>query len=272
MKPSAPTRRRSPSSTSRCTSGSRTTPPRPTRAGPASNWGLTRATTAPPGFTRLRTAGRTNSSEMNDRSSVTRSTVSPRSSGLRKRALVRSRTTTRGSWRRRRSNCPRPTSTAWTRRAPRCRRQSVNPPVEAPRSAATRPSGRMSKTSRAFSSFSPPRLAKGRPRPRTSSSAVRGIRVPGLSMRCPDMKTSPAISRAWAFSRLGARPRSTRAWSTRIRSVFKVSPHRSRHWIEQTRWCRAHQVSRGSSSCSPLASCLISTRSSSGVQRWGKST
>jgi len=54
------------------------------------------------------------------------------------RALVFSITTTRGSFRSLASSCPVPTSTANTRAAPRCSRQSVKPPVEAPTSRQAR--------------------------------------------------------------------------------------------------------------------------------------
>ena len=54
-------------------------------------------------------------------------------------------------------NCARPTSTAMTRDAPCCNRQSVNPPVEAPRSRHTRPAGSTPNAESASSSFNPPR-------------------------------------------------------------------------------------------------------------------
>ena len=75
------------------------------------------------------------------------------------RALTRSITTTRGSWRSRQWIRPRPTSIAYTFAAPRRSRTSVNPPVEAPMSAQTRPAGSTSKRSSAGASFSAPRLA-----------------------------------------------------------------------------------------------------------------
>ena len=56
---------------------------------------------------------------------------------VKRRALVFSITTTRGSWRSFQASCPRPTSTAKTFAAPCWSRQSVNPPVDAPRSSAT---------------------------------------------------------------------------------------------------------------------------------------
>ena len=51
-------------------------------------------------------------------------------------AFVRSITTTRGSFRSRQSSMPYPVSIAYTRAAPRCNRQSVNPPALHPRSGA----------------------------------------------------------------------------------------------------------------------------------------
>ena len=57
------------------------------------------------------------------------------------RALVRSITTTRGSCRNFQASCPCPTSTANTRAAPYCSRQSVNPPVLAPDIQGRHPGG-----------------------------------------------------------------------------------------------------------------------------------
>src|SRR5262249_9783823 len=65
------------------------------------------------------------------------------------------------SCRNRQSNWPRPTSMATTRAAPRCSRQSVNPPVEAPMSRQTLPPTSIPKWSSAAASFKPPRLTKG---------------------------------------------------------------------------------------------------------------
>ena len=69
---------------------------------------------------------------MNDRSSVTRSTVSGREDRVRR--LVRSMTTTRSSSASRGSSWPCPTSSAYSRRAPRRSRTSLKPPVDAPAS------------------------------------------------------------------------------------------------------------------------------------------
>jgi len=96
------------------TAGSRTTPPRPTSLGPASNCGFTRATnvaasaeTAPSGPTTKR-------SEMNDRSATTSDGAYGRSVGRRSRTFVRSIADTRASFRSRQSSWPYPTSTATT--------------------------------------------------------------------------------------------------------------------------------------------------------------
>jgi len=64
------------SSTSRCTSGSRTTPFFPTFSRPASNWGLMRQATCPPSFKTRCTAGRINFSEINDTSMLAKSSSS----------------------------------------------------------------------------------------------------------------------------------------------------------------------------------------------------
>src|SRR4029079_8481067 len=62
---------------------------------PASNCGLTRATTSPPGRSNGGTAGRICRNEMNETSMVTTSTTPGRSDGCRCRALKCSMTTTR---------------------------------------------------------------------------------------------------------------------------------------------------------------------------------
>ncbi len=94
---------------------------------------------------------------MKDRSAVANSAGSPISASSRWRRFVRSRTRTRGSSRRVQASCPRPTSTATTSAAPRCRRQSVKPPVDAPASRQRRPATGTANCSIAASSFSPPR-------------------------------------------------------------------------------------------------------------------
>ena len=95
--------------------------------------------------------------EMNETSTTTTSTSPPIASGLVSRMFVRSSTRTRGSSRIRGCSWPWPTSRATTRRAPRCSRQSVKPPVDAPTSRATSPSTSMPNPLRAASSLSPPR-------------------------------------------------------------------------------------------------------------------
>ena len=91
----------------RCTPESMTTPLGPHRcSGPASNWGLIRQTSRPPGLHQGTTAGKIFASEMNDTSMTTQSTGSGESPGFRWRALVRSITTTRGSLRSRQCSCP----------------------------------------------------------------------------------------------------------------------------------------------------------------------
>src|SRR2546430_3127855 len=134
---------------------SRTMPPFPTSARPTWNCGLKRTTSSAPGAA-AQMAGRTVSSPMNETSTVTSETGS--GNDCRLRALTRSIGTTRGFWRRLQCRSPRPTSTAYTRSAPRCRSTSVKPPVDAPTSAQTRPATLTPNSSRAGASFSPPRL------------------------------------------------------------------------------------------------------------------
>ena len=70
-------------------------------------------------------------------------------------------TTTRGSLRRPQSSWPWPTSSATTRLAPRLSSTSVNPPVDAPMSSASRPSTAMPNVSSACASLMPPRPTYG---------------------------------------------------------------------------------------------------------------
>ena len=144
-------------STSACTAGSRTMPPRPTRPRPASNCGLTSSTRLPVVDVQAARAGATVSSEMKERSATARSTSPPRSAAVRLRTLQRSRTVTRASVRNDHASWPRPTSTASTCAAPCWRRQSVKPPVDAPASSARTPSTRTANRASAAASFSPPR-------------------------------------------------------------------------------------------------------------------
>ena len=92
-----------PTSRTACTrcSGSRTTPPAPSRSRPTSNCGLTIGSrSASSGAAQAVSAGSTRRSEMNDRSATTRSTGPSIASGVSVRTLVRSWTRTRSSVRR----------------------------------------------------------------------------------------------------------------------------------------------------------------------------
>ena len=66
---------------------------------------------------------------------------------------------------------------AYTRAAPRCSRQSVKPPVEAPTSAQTRPPTSSSKAVNAASSFSPPRETNRGPCSSSSCASARHSRA-----------------------------------------------------------------------------------------------
>ena len=114
-------------------------PPLPTSARPTSNCGFTSAITGAPGLPNAGSTGSTSRSEMNETSMTIRSTRSGSRSGGASRMFTRSSTRTRASEAIFQSSCPCPTSTQVTRAAPRCSRQSVNPPVEAPTSSAARP-------------------------------------------------------------------------------------------------------------------------------------
>ena len=133
--------------------------PCPTAARPASNWGFTSRTSSASGVVQRSSAGATVSSEMNERSATASGTGPPMASGSSARTLVRSSTrdarvvcaaTTRAARGRRRPRRP--------CAAPRCSRQSVKPPVDAPASRARQPTRLDRRTAAsAASSFSPPR-------------------------------------------------------------------------------------------------------------------
>ena len=216
-KPSAPAAARTSASARARAASSRTIPPLPTSARPTSNCGLTSAITGAPGLAKCGSAGSTRRSEMNDTSMTTRSTGAGSRSGGAVRMLVRSMICTRGSDATFQSSCPCPTSTQVTCAAPRCSRQSVNPPVDAPTSSAVSPRGSTPKTSSACASLSPPRDTNGIGPDRSRSSASASTRSPAFSTGRSPASTSPARISARAFSREGASPWSTSARSARTR-------------------------------------------------------
>lgn len=130
---------------------------------------------------------------MNDRSATTRSTRPPIASGVRPRALVRSRTTTRGSLRSDHASWPYPTSAATTWAAPRSSSTSVNPPVDAPASRQRRPATAIANASSAPTSLCAPRDTQARSLSVTTVSAVvSDTAVAGLTAGSPSMRTLPA--------------------------------------------------------------------------------
>ena len=153
------------------------------------------------------TAASTRSSEMNETSIVASAIGSGSVVEVSVRAFVRSIETTRRSRRRGAASWPRPTSSAYTRVAPRWSRTSVNPPVDAPTSRQTRPVGSIPNASRAAASLWPPRLTYGSGAS-TSTLDVASTRSPGLrSWRAASpspTRTLPASTSAWArVARLG---------------------------------------------------------------------
>mmetsp|Transcript_20987 Transcript_20987/g.50094 ORF Transcript_20987/g.50094 Transcript_20987/m.50094 type:complete len:215 (-) Transcript_20987:199-843(-) len=145
-------------STSSRTKASLMTPRVPTFSLPASNCGLMRMINSPAsGFNTSQTLGSTLSTDMKERSRVTKSTSSGRSDARRCRRLHLSMAIRRGSWRSFSATCPRPTSMPYTRSTPFCSRQSVKPPVESPASRATLPQMSRPQWSSAASSLSPAR-------------------------------------------------------------------------------------------------------------------
>src|SRR4029077_15909353 len=124
------------------------------------------------------------------------------------------------SCRRRKSIRPCPVSTAMTRAAPCCKRQSVNPPVDVPTSRQTLPATSTCQCSRAASSVRPPRLTYMRSSPSRRMSAEPSTAAPAFSTFCPLTSTLPARISACARSREVVTPRSSSSLSSR---TFKTS-------------------------------------------------
>src|SRR5439155_16070800 len=108
------------------------------------------------------------------------------------------------------------TSTAITAPAPRCKRQSVKPPVEAPTSSAPRPATSTPEDASALASLIPPRETYAGACSTLSCSSA-STSSPGLAARrpCWPTRTSPAITEAAARLREGNRPRSASRLSRR---------------------------------------------------------
>jgi len=160
---------------------------------------------------------------MKETSVTARDGTSGMSSGFMYLALKFSLTHTRGSLRSDHASWFVPTSTAMTRLAPCCSRQSVNPPVELPTSRHVLPSAeRPVNFAKAPSSFSPP-LDTNRGGCSSSTTAASSIWRDALRSTCPQTRTLPSISKACALLRLSQRPRSTR----RVSSLLFTAPARS---------------------------------------------
>ena len=179
----------------------------------------------------------------------------PRSiSGVSERILTFSSTVTRLSVRRRWSSCPCPTSTAYTCAAPPWRRQSVNPPVDAPASSTRLPSGLTANRVSAAANFSPPRLTNGAGGPCTTTGSSRATRRAALSAWVPATSTNPAAIAFWASCRLATRPRRTSSVSSRRRDPgLSCLPS----WRREPSWrpssCRQPTCRRRSPSSSALS-------------------
>ena len=93
-------------STAAWTAGERTTPPSPTSSLCASNCGLTRTTASAAGVVTFAIGPSSKRSEMNEASLAAKSGTGENSSGVSRRAFVRSMTTTRGSPRKLQSSRP----------------------------------------------------------------------------------------------------------------------------------------------------------------------
>ena len=211
---------RTSSTTRLCTAASVTTPRLPTSARPASNCGLTSATTSPSGLSSGGSGASTSLREMNETSTVTTSTgwnAGGRDVRSSPRALTPSMTVTRGSWRSFHASWPRPTSSAATRAAPRRNNTSVKPPVDAPTSRAVRPATTTPSASSACASLTPPRLTYGWSAAAKATLASSGTAVPAFDTVAPSTRTCPASTSARARARVGASPRSTTSASSLTR-------------------------------------------------------
>mmetsp|Transcript_9803 Transcript_9803/g.18406 ORF Transcript_9803/g.18406 Transcript_9803/m.18406 type:complete len:239 (-) Transcript_9803:170-886(-) len=193
--------------------GSFTNPPREICSLRASNCGLIRTMRSPPRLRILQIAGITLSTEMKDRSSVTRDTGS--GSPFRCRTLVRSSTTTLWSTLTFSATCPYPTSTPYTFAAPRCNRQSVKPPVERPASIATTPCTSTLNSSSAASIFSPALHTYLGTSARISMLAVGRTWAPLLNTGSPSTLTLPCAIQDWMTLRLYSGLLSTQSSSRR---------------------------------------------------------
>ena len=132
--------------------------------------------------------------------------------------LVRSSTVTRRSSRSRGWSWPWPTSRATTSRAPRARRASVKPPVDAPTSSTRSPRTSIPNRSRAASSFSPPRPTNRGGGPETVTASPAATSRAGFSATAPFTSTRMAATACWASARLGTSPRRTSSASRRRRA------------------------------------------------------
>lgn len=176
------------------------TPPLPTCPFSASNWGLMSITRSTFSVVSTFIAGMTFSTDINERSRVTKSTFS--GSWVRFLKLVRSRTTQLGWSLILFATCPYPTSTPYTLLAPLCNSTSVNPPVERPESNATRSRTLSWKWSNAASSLRPPLHTYLGMMPSICTSASLHTCAPALLMIFPSTRTCPCTIHDWTTLRL----------------------------------------------------------------------
>lgn len=193
-------------------------PPRRMRVGPTSNCGFTSSTAHPFSASTRGILGRMKSREMNETSHTMASTGALSMwASWRCRALSPSVQATRGSARSAGRSWSWPTSMAYTRDAPWRSAHSVNPPVEAPMSSTRRLAKEREKARMAFSSFSPPWLAK---------AGVGGCNISILSLAptvfagvwhvMPLIATRPSRMASLAFTREGKEPIAVRCMSNRV--------------------------------------------------------
>ena len=161
---------------------------------------------------------------MNETSATHTSASGSSAPGARSRTLVRSITVTRSSVRSRQSSWPRPTSIAMTCVAPRCNRQSVKPPVDAPTSTPRRPATSTPNASSAPASLRPPRDTYGAGGAVSAIGSSPATWRAGLVAGAPPTSTRPAVTASTARARLGARPRRTSSASRRRRTAAVNPP------------------------------------------------
>ena len=178
----------------------------------------------------------------------------PKDTGSAVLMFVRSTTVTRSSLLIRQCSWPCPTSSAHTLNVPRWRRQSVNPPVDAPTSIARAPLTSMLNACNAASSFLPALLTKGSGFATRCTGSSGATRVEAFGAVLVPTRTRPASMARFASARLSTSLRRTSSASSlrrvRARSPppaakrFRFGPALAGGWRPDPRRCRVHLLGR----------------------------